>query len=314
MTKLEYSDFYKFLVSLGVVLIALALLVPWLFLRESFDALLTVSEMSELTPAAQTLISYRQYAALWFVSNVLWISLSLVLGGLVPLVMGLTLWVKKQRRLDQQEKYEVEITGLELEKLKRELEPMTPAEIAVRGIEEVEEEVTGKPDVSTLPSRVHRYLHIENMFLRKLITCYGENRALPHQMIRARGRSSEYDAILLSEYDQSADIIFEIKHFTQQPQLNGIRMTVQRLIESIEVYAAAAERKAIAIIFFVLSQDMLNNVIVDKIVWTIKDQAEQHNLLIHPIFITEQELEALSCDDLRAKILNVEKRLYLHLT
>ena len=68
MTKLEYSDLYKFLASLGFVLIGLSLLVPWLFLRESFDALLNTTTVlplkchSERPKGAKNLVLGWQFA------------------------------------------------------------------------------------------------------------------------------------------------------------------------------------------------------------------------------------------------------------
>jgi hypothetical protein len=34
--QIEYGDFYKFVVSLGIALVFSAILVPWLFLRDPF--------------------------------------------------------------------------------------------------------------------------------------------------------------------------------------------------------------------------------------------------------------------------------------
>lgn len=35
--KFEFGDLYRFVVSLGVVLVSISILVPWLFLKEPFD-------------------------------------------------------------------------------------------------------------------------------------------------------------------------------------------------------------------------------------------------------------------------------------
>jgi hypothetical protein len=37
MDKFEFSDLYKFLVSAGIVLVGLAILLPWFYLKEPFD-------------------------------------------------------------------------------------------------------------------------------------------------------------------------------------------------------------------------------------------------------------------------------------
>jgi hypothetical protein len=71
MNKPEYSDLYKFIASLGLILIAFSILLPWLFLRESFESLVSASDFANLTPTAQALIAYRQNTGLWFIQNII---------------------------------------------------------------------------------------------------------------------------------------------------------------------------------------------------------------------------------------------------
>ena len=52
----EYSDLYKFLASIGLILIVVAVGLPWLFLRESFVEPITVAEMDELTSIGRMLV------------------------------------------------------------------------------------------------------------------------------------------------------------------------------------------------------------------------------------------------------------------
>src|SRR3982751_5515029 len=101
MNKPEYSDLYKFVASVGVILISLALLFPWLLLRESFDALHKVSEIAELPQTAQQLLAYRQNTALWWVENVHWFSIILSIFGLAFLCIGVGFWRQKQSVLDE---------------------------------------------------------------------------------------------------------------------------------------------------------------------------------------------------------------------
>jgi hypothetical protein len=308
MTKLEYSDLYKFLASLGVVLIGLALLVPWLFLRESFDALLKTSDISELTPTAQMLLSYRQQAALWFIKSVWWISPLLALGGLLLLIMGIVPWRKRQQHLvDQREKFEMQKAGWEVERLKREIEPMTYAQIAIKGIEEVEEEIEvaeEAPEASVIPSiksHLQEYFRVEEIFLNKLIACYGEERVLTQKRIEYQA----YDAILLSDRPQLTDVVFEVKRLTRHFSLSRLRAAIEQVILLIQGYAILAGRETttiIGIVFFVLPEGDRDSARMDEFVWEIKDQADLHGVRIHPIFITEEELIEIRCSELRAKI------------
>ena len=59
MEKLNYNDFNKFLVSLGVILIGLALLIPWLFLKESYN-IPTKIEIDSLTDISKNIIEVKQ--------------------------------------------------------------------------------------------------------------------------------------------------------------------------------------------------------------------------------------------------------------
>ncbi len=99
MNKLEYSDIYKFVTSLGVVLITFAFLLPRLILREPFDTHIPTSEIEGLTEIAQRLIEYRQFTGLWLIRNIIPISLSIALFGVIVFCIGLRLWYKKQKIL-----------------------------------------------------------------------------------------------------------------------------------------------------------------------------------------------------------------------
>jgi hypothetical protein len=65
MDKLEFGDFYKFIVSLGVVAIGLAILVFWYFLKVPTDTL--IGNYSAVSPAAQQFIGEQQTALFFWV-------------------------------------------------------------------------------------------------------------------------------------------------------------------------------------------------------------------------------------------------------
>ena len=60
MNNFEYSDFHKFIVSIGLGFILLALFLPWLMLKESFDLQMQKNEIEKLTEPAKQAIIYRQ--------------------------------------------------------------------------------------------------------------------------------------------------------------------------------------------------------------------------------------------------------------
>ena len=285
-------------------MIALSILAPWLFLRESFDISLTSSEIADLPPTAQDLISRRQYSALWFVMNIWWISGVLFVMGLIPLITGLILWAKKQHLLDQKEKLETEKKQIELEKLKRELESMSPAEIAAKGIKKTEEtqasEMEEQPTASLITSNVQEYFEIESVFLNKLVDCFGEEKVLTQQRI---GQTT-YDAVLLSDDPRPTDVIFEIKRLTRHFDASKVNKIAQQLVFLTRTYRETTHRKVTAIVLFVIPHEDQNHVVVDKCVLAIRDQAQSSTVRIRPIIITEQELFEIHCSWLRDKVHN----------
>ncbi len=60
MNQFEYSNIYKFKVSVGTALIAFSFLLPWLYLRENFGMLVSKSEFESLTINAQNIILQKQ--------------------------------------------------------------------------------------------------------------------------------------------------------------------------------------------------------------------------------------------------------------
>ena len=106
MSKPEFGDIYRFIASLGLVLLSLGTALPWLIARESFDTRITVDEMARLTPMAQSIIERRQSLAWWRVWNSGAVSAAGVTAGCVMLAAGVILWSRKQVLLDQKESLE----------------------------------------------------------------------------------------------------------------------------------------------------------------------------------------------------------------
>jgi len=150
MNKPEFSDFYKFITSLGLLLIAFAFLLPWLFLRESFNSLVSVSDIATLTPTAQTFITYQQYASLWIIQNIKLLSIISAVLGLMLLFCGIILWFRKQRKLDTKEE-------LETKKLLYETKKMEPEQIAEKWV--------GKTHTKEQLNIIENYIQIESSIL-----------------------------------------------------------------------------------------------------------------------------------------------------
>lgn len=107
--KFEFGDLYRFIVSLGVIFIASAFVIPWLFLKESFDVLKSQQGISHLSDTASNIISKREGLILFaynHLSTYFFISLFI---GLSLVCYGLKKWRSNQLVLDEQTKLELEL-------------------------------------------------------------------------------------------------------------------------------------------------------------------------------------------------------------
>jgi hypothetical protein len=304
MTKLEFGDFYKFLVSLGSVLVALSMLLPWLFLRESFNALVGVSDISELTPSAQALVSHQQRSALWFVRNAPWISGGFAIVGVALLTLGLVLWWRKQTILDQRDR-------LETQKLRREVESLTPAQIAEKVMDEAEEEArleeegegeeaqlepVGEPErVARYRSVVEDYFRIERTVLDKLVICFGQQSVLTHKRVRR----TEYDAIVLSA-DGEHDVVVEIKATKSRYRQMTLHRGLDRLILAAQNYQSVVGRPVRGVLLLVLLDGVPEAAQPDIYGQTVREEAEAHGVELEVHLIADKDLARITCRDLRS--------------
>lgn len=295
MAKIEYSDFYKFLASLGVVLISLALLLPWLFLREPFDIAISVSDLKNLTPTAQSIIATRQTTALWFLQNITWVSTLLLIGGFGFLTTGISLWAKRQKNIDQKE-------NLEIEKLKRELDNMTPTQIIEKIAKEATEEMEVEGSLAKSPPHpMQNYFRIEEMVISKLSACFGQSNVLPNRRIRDRG----YDVILVSDKPSSKDVIFEIK--TTSTSYNRVRIfdTMHQLTAGIHDYTETTGRKALGIILIILTGNEVS-ARHQKMADEVSQASKSLSADLKTILLTEEELSNINCKQLKSIIFSEE--------
>lgn len=132
MPKLEFGQLYKFVVSLGFVLMVAALIGPWAILRDQGALLVNRQTLDELTPRAQQVLEIKQQHAEWIVKVYPWAALVLFIGGAVVAVWGLIHWWNRQQVADEREDVDLAVQ-------RRTLDPLTPEEQERRLDTEAEE-------------------------------------------------------------------------------------------------------------------------------------------------------------------------------
>jgi hypothetical protein len=288
MNKPEYSDLYKFLVSLGILLIAFAILLPWLFLRESFDTLVTVSDIANLTSTAQTLIEYRQNTALWFIKNIVWIISIPAAIGLVFFLYGFLLWKRKQKIFDK------------IDEINLGVAEMSAEQIAVKAIKEtVDESQISQGESESIPRAekqiraINKYFRIEKMVIERLVDCYGSANVRPN----VRVGNTEIDVLV--RITQRERAIFEVKSVKKINVAQYQRVVIDVLLQAVNRYNASANKNSTYGIGLLIvngddredSPAEFSKIITDQIIGDIH---------VKIIAITGSEFSSLGLDDLKA--------------
>jgi hypothetical protein len=285
MNKPEYSDLYKFISSLGIILIAFAVLLPWLFLREPFETHLSAEEIDALTQTAQTLIGYRQTTALWFYQYIPWISLALSSFGLGVLICGLKLWWGKQKLLDQSDKYDLELK-------EHEIRSLSPAELAEKAIEETFREEGFTTEASEKVRAVQEHFRTEELVFNKLIECFGPA-VLKDQLIG----TSRVDGILMMRAKVRA--VIEVKRVKNISKAKGFEHGIfDQLSRAIKSYKnSGLVQNVYGVALFIISDNHYQGLHHNKYEKTTT--MSQGNEIV-TITVTEREFYHLGCTDLRA--------------
>lgn len=298
MNKPEYSDLYKFIASIGIILLASSVLVPWLFLRESFDIYILASDIDNLTPIAQKLVFYRQSTVLWLFERITSISLGLGLGGTVFLIFGVYFWWNKKQKLQDKK------DDLEVRKLEKDIGDQSPQEIAVGIVKktiEQEELDAGATAFEIRQSKyiegVQEYFDTEKTVLSKLALCFDNASVLPHKKIG----SSEVDVLV--RVGQSKRILLEI---TRAENLRSLKRHEKRAFEvisrALKSYSEIMPgRKAYGVGIMIVDDASLERASIEFEKFELIPFEDR---FIMKMIFTKSEFEKLACKEFRELLLN----------
>jgi len=255
VNQLEYGDYYKFTASAGIALLITAALLPWAFLRESFDLLHETSKIALLTPEAQALIHKRQNLVAIIVNVVPWVSAGLAMVGAFLTAFGLIKWRDRQTVRDRGE-------DLEVQKKDRELQNMSPAEVEQKArddAESLEERPTQALSTEASPPP-NVYLTVENAVMRRLEECYGSNVKRNQRLGRV-----EFDAIV--RVGQSERIIVEVKYIRKGFRQGWLTETLSNLAARTQLYSNTFSQPARGVLLIVMgpqSRQALDSLIAEE--------------------------------------------------
>jgi len=262
MQKIDYGDINKFLVSIGLVLIGLAVLVPYLYLKEDFSLYLEQTQIDKLQEPIKELISSKQSQVIKIQKFIPWISLGFFLIGLTSSIIGLVRWFKRQSKLD--EKFDKEIQKLDLE-----IDSLTPEEKrqkAIKEVNEIEKEEQLYPEATPTTTDPRNQAYLNYMKIENSITKVFEDYNSPNFDILSQqrlGNRFEIDILLKAKTKKFSDRIVEIKYFRKQLPFSIIEQSLQQLNTYISYYKQAAKKQVVPVLLLVYNKEIVST---DRIV------------------------------------------------
>ncbi len=222
MQKIEYGDINKFFVSVGLVLIGLSILSPYLYLKEDFGIYLSQTDFDSLQDSVKELVLDKQNKVKQLQSLFFCIPIILSVSGILFLVIGLYRWFSRQEKID--EKFDIE-----LDKLKLELKSLTQEEREEKVMQEVQEiELDKKTEPNEIQKKVfNKYIAIEESITEIFKNYNSENFEVLSQ--QKMGNKFEIDILLRAKNKGFADRIVEIKYFNGKISESIINSTLHKL-------------------------------------------------------------------------------------
>lgn len=260
MEKLQYDSFYKFLVSLGVILIALPV-VALVFIVNGEILLLSQVEYDSLSLFSLKSIQQREQLYDFIVA---WLPLAtkiLIPIGFVLVIIGGIKWYLIQLQLDEQIKSDTIMKRINAKN-------MSATEIVAKAVEEVTdaeakdtEQISEKPVRSPQHEKIIRYMEIEDLCYAKAVREYSKKYHLKRNVRIGR---FDYDFIAVSKKD-NIDILFEVKYWHQIPPTHITNSLAFQVLSAGQNYETETHRNFHSIIIIVVPKQhlerMKNNLI-----------------------------------------------------
>lgn len=291
--KFEFGDLYKFVVSLGVVLISLAVLAPWLFLKEPFDLFRSEAELKTVTQVARDAIHNRQEAVAFVLRFIPWFSGMAFACGVAFIYIGLKRWLANQVLLDEQTRIEVELK-------KTALRDATKDEIEASNERKADEQEAIPR--ATPPNRKINgaiYANIEAKVTRRLQEIYHNKFDVEaNKMIGG----VELDVLLRGKAMLTKDYIIEVKYIRRGFNYGWLKESFLKIIYARTIYSQLTNRLPNSVLLIVLDREAGEVEKYSSLVTRINDEALGRKGKDVIALLRKEELDSLSGEALQDRL------------
>ncbi|MBQ8627641.1 MAG: hypothetical protein IJ419_15985 [Agathobacter sp.] len=247
MDKLQYDSFYKFLVSLGIVLITLPAL-AFLYLLNTDYELISQVDYDNLSEISIQRLHNNEELLNLTTSILPIISIVFTVIGLILIIIGCCKWYRIQKELDEQIKSDTITKRINATQL-------SSSETVEKAANEICSEQNASTSVSS--DRVVKYMQIEDKCYKLFSNRFSHKYILKQNL---RIGKFEYDIVALSKHKKN-DIIFEIKYWTVKTitdaRLENLISNVKYMCEN---YKFITNHNCESVIVIVAPREKIENV------------------------------------------------------
>lgn len=283
MDNIQYDSFYKFIVSIGIILVIAPLFCLHLLISGTYDIIISKLEMDSLSQLSINLLNMKSSYVNALFQYLPFICIIFIIIGFICIIWGCLKWHNIQQTvLDK-------LSQLDLQEKELHIQNMTAQEVAEKAFKEDIEtyETTDNThfSFSTSSSRIRKGFEIEDDCFK-----YLKAKLTPKYKVyqNVKVGNCEYDIIAYSQYD-NIDFLYEIKYRNISISLSDIKAVTKKAELAGTAYENITHRNFIINIIFVTTTDTIQK-IMPKFMEGIKGQLPQY---IKCKFVDENHLNSI---------------------
>lgn len=289
--NINFSDFYKFLASIGLIIIASSLIILWLFMKHDISTMIKSEDYIGLVESSKILTDKKIALNLFVIKVIPWVSGGLIILGITTIFIGLKKWRKKQINLD-----EAELLTLEELRQKIVVKSLQPSEVAEKIDKEIENEKDDKfqeePSTTTTSTTTtttttppveqneidkkekevlkSNLIEMENLFYQKILDYQS---FVYESKLNVKITDKGTVDIFLSSYNNKKyhDIMIEIKYLQNKLDIQQLKKTNHVLIQILNEYIKKTRRQAYYYLIFVYKQDIADEEVINRFKEVVND-------------------------------------------
>lgn len=254
MDNLQYDSFYKFIVSIGTVLVIVPLFCLHFLISGSYDIIISKSDMDNLSQLSIDLLNMKSSYINTLLQYLPVTCIILMIIGFLCIIWGCYKWHNIQQTvLDK-------ISQLDLQEKELHIQSMTAQEVAEKALKEDMETYEATDNThfsfSTSSTRIRKGFEIEDSCFKYLKTKLSPKYNV-YQNVKVG--NYEYDIIAHSQNDDT-DFLYEIKYRTHPISLSDIREIIRKVELAGTSYENTTHRSFCINVLIVTTADIIQSI------------------------------------------------------